>query len=209
MTEELKISLENWSNINNKNAENKFVDELLKSNLSASPVMDKFSIWLLAGTGITSSFMITNINSIESVISRDGILYSILALIISGLFGFLSKFRAIKASIFSLIFEYCRKNLNPVLDNHLNESDEIKKIASNHKVDVKTELDFDNIRIQYCSAFPFWIRQSFKKQWNNGFKDPLFASKQSANHVFWQGTYVGFQVLCFCSFLLVAVFFMK
>jgi hypothetical protein len=40
-----------WNRINNENLEQDFVSEMFINISNASPLIDKFSIWLFAGTG--------------------------------------------------------------------------------------------------------------------------------------------------------------
>jgi len=60
----LKEALNNWAEINRKNTEVGFVEGLFTGALIASPIIDKFSTWLLAGTGATAALMIANINKL-------------------------------------------------------------------------------------------------------------------------------------------------
>jgi hypothetical protein len=56
----LKISVNKneWNRLNNENLEQDFVSEFFISMSSTSPLVDKFSIWLFAGTGATGALLI-------------------------------------------------------------------------------------------------------------------------------------------------------
>ena len=87
---DLKQSLDKWAAINKENTELGFVDSLYTGALKSSPIIDKFSSWLLAGTGATAALMITSMDKLIPFIGSQSFKVSIYLLIVSALFGFLA-----------------------------------------------------------------------------------------------------------------------
>ena len=58
-----KDPLFEWNRLNKENAEQEFASAFFGMT-STSPLADKFSMWLFAGTGATSALLITQISTI-------------------------------------------------------------------------------------------------------------------------------------------------
>ena len=58
--------------LNKENAEQNFVSEMFISASKTSPLTDKFSVWLFAGTGATGALLISQIQQIIPSLSLIG-----------------------------------------------------------------------------------------------------------------------------------------
>ena len=76
--------------------EERLLRAYVSSLLSTSPTIDRFSTWLLAGIGAATTLTITNIESITRIISFQNVKGALYLLIVSGLFGLLEKYLALR-----------------------------------------------------------------------------------------------------------------
>jgi len=105
----LKHALDNWAEINKKNAEIGFTEGLFTGALASSSIIDKFSTWLLAGTGATAALMIANLDKLSPVLGGETFRQSIYLLLVSALFGFLAKYKSIHCQIMLATGEEIKK----------------------------------------------------------------------------------------------------
>ena len=197
--QKLKEALENWAEINKKNTEIDFVESLFTGALVSSAIIDRFSTWLLAGTGATAALMIANFDKLKPVLGALTIKQSINVLLVSALFGFLAKYKSIYCQIMLAIGEEIKKRLIPLMEKHEEDEDKIVDAAEQHDLQIETKIDLSIVITEYCRAFPRLMHWWLKKQFLQGLSDRLASSRKAANGLFWQGNYT---VLQFFSFLL-------
>ena len=92
-TESLQNTLAEHAENANIKAENSTIILMMSSAIATSPIIDKFSTWLLAGCGATAALMITNMNAIIPLIGDLEFKLSIYLLIASALAGLLQKYK--------------------------------------------------------------------------------------------------------------------
>lgn len=203
--QKLKKSLDNWAAINRKNAEIGFTEALFTGALVSSPIIDKFSTWLLAGSGATGALMIANLDKLSPVLGVGTFKQAIYILVVSALFGFLAKYKSIHCQIMFATGEELNKRILPVLDKHGEDEEEIEGMAEEHDIQVNTAMDVEFVIREYCRAFPkimhFWLESQFTE----GLNDRLAPSRKAANGLFWQGNYTILQFFSFLGFVLVAI----
>ncbi len=61
-----------WNRLNKENAEQGFVSAIYQSMSETTATVDKFSLWLLAGTGATGALLISQIKSVLPYLSQQG-----------------------------------------------------------------------------------------------------------------------------------------
>lgn len=203
--EKLKKALESWATTVKNNTEIDFVQGIFEGALVSSPIVDKVATWLLAGTGATAALMIANIDKLTPVLGTSTVKDAIYVLIISALFGFLSKYKSVHCQVVYSIGEEVRKRLIPILDHHEQQEQEISKTADGTDIKVNTEIDIEYIIKEYCKAYPRPIRWWLKKQFLSGIADRLTSSRRAANALFWQSTYASIQFILFIWFTYVSV----
>ena len=74
-----------WNRLNKENAEHGFVSALFQSMSETSPLVEKFSMWLLAGSGATAALLITQIKSILPYLSEQGFKVCLVVLVVSAI----------------------------------------------------------------------------------------------------------------------------
>ena len=201
----LKKSLNNWANLNNKNAEIGFTEALFTGVLVSSSIIDKFSTWLLAGSGATAALMIANLDKLSPVIGVTTFRQSIYILVISALFGFLAKYKSINCQIIFSTGEEIKKRILPVLKVHEEDEEKIESMAKEYEIEVNTKIDIEFVIKEYCRAFPKIMHSRLLRDFNQGINDRLAQGRKSANGLFWQGNYTVLQFFTFLGFLLLAV----
>jgi hypothetical protein len=72
-----------WNRLNNENLEQDFVSEFFIIMSSTSPLVDKFSIWLFAGTGATGALLISQIQGVIQGLSVTGFKVCMFMLIVA------------------------------------------------------------------------------------------------------------------------------
>ncbi len=88
--------LEDWSRLTNENTKHALVSAAYVGILSRSPQADSFITWLLAGAGATAALMISNITTLSSALTLQGLHMCLSLLALSAIFGLFAK----SASIF-------------------------------------------------------------------------------------------------------------
>lgn len=201
----LKNALDNWAEINKKNAEIGFTEGLFTGALVSSSIIDKFSTWLLAGTGATAALMIANFDKLSPVLGGGTFRQSIYLLVVSALFGFLAKYKSIHCQILLATGEEIKKRVLPVLKKHGEDEEKIEGMAKEHDIEVNTKMDLEYVFKEYCRAFPKVMHNWLLKQFTQGINDRLAPSRKAANTLFWQGNYTVLQFFTFLGFVLVSV----
>jgi hypothetical protein len=88
-----------WNRINNENLEQDFVSEMFINISNTSPLIDKFSIWLFAGTGATGTLLISQIQGVVQGLSITGFKACMFMLIASAISAFVAKYWALRCQI--------------------------------------------------------------------------------------------------------------
>ncbi len=90
-----EIRLAELSTSLKEKAEKQILRAYYTSVFEMSPLVDRFATWLLAGIGAIAGLMITNIESISSILPLSHIKLCLGVLTVSALFGFIEKFLAL------------------------------------------------------------------------------------------------------------------
>lgn len=199
---EAKENLNNLAKITNNIAETRLTEILFGEILKSSPIFDKFSTWLLIGTGATASLMITNLEKISPIVGRTNLKDSIYLLTVSALLGFLAKFKYIHCQTMLAINEQMKEQILLALGKYNREIEEINNLAKENNHKIETNLDFENVINNFTKAFPRFTHSKLFKEFKEGTEDQLTQGRKNANSVFWQGVYTNFQLLAFISCIL-------
>jgi hypothetical protein len=196
-----------WNRLNNENLEQDFVSEFFIIMSSTSPLVDKFSIWLFAGTGATGALLISQIQGVIQGLSVTGFKFCMFMLIVSAIFAFCAKYWALRCQIQTDITQKLKNNMKELFDEHEKNADEISEIAEERGIELKTEMQLENMINEFKKPFPFWAQwlmsRSVNKTENN---------RQASYHIaikayFWQLNFTFIQSLCFIAFLFFGGFY--
>lgn len=147
-----------WNRLNKENAEQGFVSALYQSMTETSPLLDKFSMWLLAGTGATGALLITQIKSVLPFLSQQGFKYCLVILVVSSMVGFVAKYFSLRCEIQSNVQSKLIELVKPVLEKHDKDEDTIQEYAKQRGIELQTEIDLASIMTEFSRPFPFWVK---------------------------------------------------
>ncbi|WP_345974135.1 hypothetical protein [Sulfurimonas sp. HSL3-7] len=147
-----------WNRLNIENTEQGFTSALFHSLAETSPLVDKFSIWLLAGTGATGALLITQIKSILPYLSVHGYKACLIILVISAVTGFIAKYYSLRCNIQNNVQAKLSELSKPVFDKHKEDKDKILEYANQRGIEIQTEINFENVINEISKPFPFWVK---------------------------------------------------
>jgi hypothetical protein len=196
-----------WNRINNENLEQDFVSEMFINISNTSPLIDKFSIWLFAGTGVTGTLLISQIQGVIQGLSITGFKACMFMLIASAISAFVAKYWALRCQIQTDITQKLKNHMKGLFDEHEKNADEILEIAEKRGIELETEIQFENIINEFKKPFPFWTQWLMSRSVNK-----IKNNRQAGYHVaikayFWQLNFTLIQSLLFIAFLFFGGFY--
>lgn len=196
-----------WNRLNKENAEHGFVSALFQSMSESSPLVEKFSMWLLAGTGATSALLITQIESVLPYLSAQGFKSCLVVLVLSAIAGFVAKYFSLRCEIQNKVQSKLAKLLVPVLKKHEEDENRIQEYAEQREITLQTDMEFLNIMNEFAKPFPFWVRWLIARKVQR-----LAGNRQAGFHMAVQAyisqiRWTFFQVVLFLVFILAAALY--
>jgi len=156
-----------WNRLNIENAEQDFVSAIYLSMAETTTAVDKFSLWLLAGTGASGALLITQIKSVLPHLSPNGFRVCLGLLALSAVFGFIAKYKAIRCEIQVQVISRLKALVEPVFAKHGGDEEKIQEFASQRGIELQTEITFANVISEFSKPFPGWLKwvmaRRFKK----------------------------------------------
>lgn len=154
----------NWNQINIDNAEQAFASALYQSISETTSAIDKFSMWLLAGTGASGALLISQVSSILPYLTSPGFKTCLGFLVLSALFGFASKYKALRCEIQLHLQQRLEALLEPVFQKHGNDEKTIQEYASQRGVTLQTEICLSNVIAEFSKPLPWWAKLLMSRQ---------------------------------------------
>lgn len=198
-----------WNRLNKENAEHGFASALYKSLAHTSPIVDKFSLWLLAGTGATGALLVSQIQTILPHLSEGGFKICLTILVLSAIFGFIAKYKNLRCQIQDEIDNKLKELTSDVLAKHEEDEAKIQNFAEQRGIELETEIEFSRIVEIFSEPFPLWVKWLVNRQAkkNSG-------NRQAGYHIaikayISQIRYTFFQSIAFLAFLCAAVWYAK
>lgn len=196
-----------WNRLNKENAEHGFVSALFQSMSETSPLVEKFSIWLLAGTGATAALLITQISSVLPYLSEKGFKSCLVILVLSAVAGFVAKYFSLRCEIQNSVQNKLMELVQPVFDKHGEDEDKIQEYAEQRGIVIQTEVDFSKVMSEFSKPFPFWVKWLIARKVKqiSGDRQAGFhvAVKAYTSQIRW----TFFQVVLFMVFILAAAWY--
>lgn len=198
-----------WNQLNITNVEQNIASAMFASMISTSPIVDRFSTWLLAGTGATATLLITSANDLLPLLTENGFKICGGFLVLSGAFGFLAKHRAISCQIAYENDVKVREAMFPILEKHTQDEKQITAHAEQRGIQVNTELDMKNVLQEFSKPFPRIVRwliaRYLKKNEGNrqvGYIKPVKSYYKQCALTVWQA-------LTFMAFVITGIIYIK
>lgn len=162
--EKLKKAIEEWDEVIHYNFHSGMINGASLATSEITSILDKFSMWLLAGVGGTAALIIANIDKVTPYTGIGGFKYIVLFLCASAIFGFLAKYFSIvvhsSVAVSIRMAQISAEELKKYHE-HCKERDEIGSeinYVSDRNVDVN---EFYN---DYMSLYPTsFLRKKNKK----------------------------------------------
>lgn len=173
--------------------ENIILQKLFSSSITASPVVDKFSLYILAATGAIIALIISNLDKLLPILSRNGLFYSLSLLAISALFGLIAKEKSINIQSSKVVAEDTEKQITSLVEKYNISLDRIRNTILN----------------EYIKAYPFFMRGVVKHKFKKALQDSVSSHRMLANIYYWQSIYTIFQTISFIGFIFIVAMYVK
>ena len=196
-----------WNRLNKENAEQSFTSALFQSLSETSPIVDKFSMWLLAGTGATGALLITQIKSILPYLTEAGYRVCLVVLVLSAVTGFVAKYFSLRCDIQNNFQAKITDLIKPVFKKHEEDEDQIREYADLQGIQLQTEIDFKNVLVEFSKPFPFWVKWLIARKVQAVAGDRQAGFHVSVKAYMAQLRWTFFQAVLFLLFMSVAALF--
>jgi len=153
-----------WNRLIKENSEHSFVSAMYKSMSETTNVVDKFSLWLLAGSGATGALLITQIKSILPYLSQNGFKVCLVIIVISAVAGFIAKYYSLRCEIQNKMQLKLEELVKPILEEHEKDEDSIQEHADQRGVQLQTKIDIAIIIKEFSRPFPAWVKWFIARQ---------------------------------------------
>lgn len=197
-----------YNNTNKENAVQEFVSSVFISMAETSPTMDKFSIWLLAGTGATGAFLIAQASSVLPHLTTFGFKVSMALLISSAVFGVIAKLSSIRCETQTHMMSKFPERLEPVFEKHREAAEEIQEFASKRGMKIETGFKLSDVVDEFLKPFPSWVQWIVRRKMK---KESVY-NRQAGYHIavkayFYQSIFTFTQVCLFLCFMTAGAYF--
>jgi hypothetical protein len=202
----IKANLELRAKKVNEDCETNFLRIGISSTLEVSPVIDKYSTWLLVGCGAIAALMINNVESILPFLGKTGFKQSIYILACSAVFGLMQKYRSLCVQAFNSITEKLISGTTSLNSIQQNAFQELYQEANQYGIQLQTSPDVDlkKIRKEISDLLPFFLKRNAMKNFDKGAKDYLHGWKKMIGSFKIQVLYFILQFILFIIFLVFA-----
>lgn len=153
--------LAEWNRLNIQNAENGMVSLIFENIIESTRFFDTYSTWLTVGTGAATALLLTNVASILPYLTAAGFKMSGVLLILSLLFGVLSKFFAIQCQIADAQSETKTNRIGNLLKPFYEQVEKIEETAAAQGRQLVTELSMERVLTTFFKPFPKLMRWLF------------------------------------------------
>lgn len=159
-SEQIEHTIEDVNDMFNEITERDMIQAMFIATAERTENVDKFSSWLLAGTGATASLMITMIDSIINHITYSGFIFALTLLTGSLIFGLMAKYRALLGAIQVESRKSIDDKIKLILKKHKIKKKELEEIAGMQGAYLHKDIDVRKIFSEYSTPFP-WYAQIF------------------------------------------------
>ena len=198
-------TLTEWNELNKDNAKHDLLSIMYGNLIGRCGQLDSFSTWLLAATGAAAGLVISNIQSITTILGKYGFKRSLICLVISAILGLCAKatyvFFQYGGDSQSKLFD----QMKPILDHFFEQKGQIEETAKARNLSISTELQMEQLLVEYVRPFPFFVRlltlRYLSKHKGNrqvGFLIPLKAFQ-------WQSAFTLLQSIAFIVFIVLII----
>ncbi len=182
-------------------AEHDLVSAMFISIANTSHILDKFSMWLFAGTGATGALFITQINSILSNMSITGFNACLIMLIASSIFAFVAKYFSLCCQVGTQAITTFLEKANTIYENYTKDKDRIEEIARERGIELDTNLDPQIFHRESARQFPKFMQGWMMRHAQKPESDPQAGYHQIVQAYHTQSIFTLLQALAFIGFM--------
>ena len=194
--------LKEWNRLARENAENAIVSSMFEAASKSSEPIDQFSTWLLLGTAAIASFLIANSDKLLPLVSKEGFLVCGAFLILSCIFGLLSKTYALRSKIGIEVGAAIRKTFIEHLEKYEKEEKKIKDGASFWGINLETGIRIERVISEFHKPQPKIVVWFANRSLDKYKGDPQIGHVPLVTMINKQGLFAFVQALLFLAFLI-------
>jgi hypothetical protein len=187
MNENLEIhkSFKEWEDSIHEQLHNDMIKFASDSLIDTNEVFDKFSSWLLVGSGATAALMIVNLDKIMPYLSTFGLRVSIAFLTLSAFFGFMSKIHGLNAAASNAVSKKLDVTMKARMEEYQKSIQEFEVEARKVGYENAQEPDIARFTNDFVELFPkiiqWWIRKKIRREEANRLRGNARAIRAVAN----------------------------
>lgn len=201
--EKLKKAIDEWDAVIHENFHRGMINGASLATSETTSIIDKFSLWLLAGVGGTAALIIANIDKIIPYTGVGGFKYIVLFLCVSAILGFLSKYFSIvvhsSVAVNIRMAEISAEELKKYLENCKARDEVAEGIAYVSERDVDVNESLNDYKELYPTNF---LRKKIKKTFEKMQQDKLYGNRSAVRCVIYQSVCLFLQALFYVFFLI-------
>lgn len=148
-------SLEKLEELIETNFHNSMVSAASEAIIGTHEVFDKFSSWLLVGSGATAALIIVNVDKIVPYVSQFGLRWGILLLTASALFGFCAKYFEIAVSASKKVGQDSTDLMTGKMKAYEEALERFDNIAEKSGYIRNEKNQFENFLADFINLFPY------------------------------------------------------
>lgn len=195
-------AFEEWENIIEQNFLRGMLDSASEGIVSTHEVFDKFSSWLLVGTGATAALIIVNIDKIIPYVTKLGLRWGMIFLTISALAGFIAKVFEINASVAQIAGERTKVLMMQKAVEYQESLKKFDELAEGIDYQRGAGADLESFAKEFTKLFPFkMLRNKVRRLTNEQSKEFKPGNYRAVHAVVYQSLAVGMQALMYLVFL--------
>ena len=134
------------------------VSSMFEAGIVASEPIDSFSTWLLLGTAAIGGFVISNADKVIPLLSKAGFLTGGVLLVLSCVFGVLSKVLALRMKVMEETSAKVRETFLAHLKQYKEEAAKIEDGAKFWGITLQTGIRMERVLGEFYKPLPFWVR---------------------------------------------------
>lgn len=171
---------------NTQRYEQAAIGEIIRAMASASPTLDSYVNWCLAGTGATTALLAGNLDKVETLLGSGLTTALFASLVLSILCGSASKFLSIRLQVETAVTKHIAAAIGPLSDEFHKKRRALMQEASGAGIQLPNTVDPDRFKTAVVEVFPAFYRGFVRRQIEAVAEDAMRPHKMMAAQLVWQ-----------------------
>ena len=193
--------LREWHRLAQENTENAIVSSMFEAAVVASEPIESFSTWLLLGTAAVGGFVVSNADKVIPLITKEGFVVAGVLLVLSCVFGVLSKTLALRVRVMSEMSSRIKETFLLHLQRYEEQAEKIEEGAKFWGITIQTGVRMDRLLSEFYKPFPSWVRWLADRHLRKNKGNPQIQYVLLIKMINAQGMFALIQIILFLSFL--------